>query len=1056
MAQSPTISIPKKKTDDIDWAGPIRTVIAQSYGENPDNYALECAAFHRCRQDAVKGAGSDVTARDLLYKYFGQLELLELRFSEIRARFPWHDAFTSKLATQSSLAFEKASIIFQIASTHSSIAISQNRSNPEALKRAFYYFRTAAGMLKYIKDDFLHAPSTDLSNEVVKFLINIMLAQATEVFFEKLIDEKKAPAMVSKVATQAAYLYTGLTEEVKDFMGRGIFDRNWVTLLQIKAKYFTALSHYHRSITDAAAGKHGESLARLNVAEGLAKEAHRLGRNFGSDFVSTYSPTLPPDAGTSILDLTKSLQTLLTEKREEASRDNELIYNAVVPAEATLPVIDKLTIAQPIPIQEVYANPDVQKVIGPDMFAKLIPFSVHESASVYSEQKAKLARGEVEKVEIADSEARSGLETLGLPAGLRKWKEIANGGLEGSEESGIPPEVERWATEVRKGGAHPVIDKAFSDLEAVKRRVDDELNGISKELETESRDFEAMRVEYDALWEQEPSAGLTRALRRDLKSCRDTFTAASASDAQVVQLWQSVQQGLAILLSGNDGLERFLASADSQAGQQPSLLGMADDPTGGDTALQKDIARKVDEIEERIGRINKMKRERALVLKDLKEKIQSDDVSHLLLLNRRSPNVEPRLFAAELEKFQPYQQRIGMTIQAQAIVLDEINSLYKTLTTARGAREWLKKAQVKEKRRSEAIARLAHAKDGWAEVRETLERGTKFYRDLGDIVAELRGQTTCFVATRVAERGRLVAKAETERTKTSGSTSNQAPPALPTKSPASGIENQFSSMNLGSTTTPSLHPPPPPPSSLYQTPAATSPPPASDPYSRLFETPGISSQFSLGPTAPSTYSTQPSAPMTQSPLPPPPPSQPYYRQLPPPPPQQVPTAFSSYPPAPPVQQPNQYPYQQSPPAPQPPQAPQAPQAPQPYFNQYQSSLSGLYRTPAATSPPASDPSARLFETPGISSQFSLLTRGEVENVEIPDREARSGLFRQWKEIGNSGLEGSEDSGIPPEVEGWATEVRYGGARPDIRRANLLGRGGQSASENESPKSWLEG
>ncbi|KIO21862.1 hypothetical protein M407DRAFT_217522, partial [Tulasnella calospora MUT 4182] len=422
-----------------------------------------------------------IKARDLLYKYFGQLELLELRFSEIRVQFPWHDAFTTKVTTQTSLAFEKASIIFQIASTHSSIAISQNRSDPEGLKRAFNYFKTAAGMLTYINDNFLHAPSTDLSKEVVKFLTNIMLAQATEVFFEKMIDEKKGPAIVSKVAAQAAYLYTGLTEEVKEFMGRGIFDRNWITLIQIKAKYFTALSHYHRSIADTAAGKHGDSLARLNVAEGLAKEAHRLGRIFNSDFVSTYTPTLPPDAGTSMLDLTKSLQTLLTEKREEASRDNDLIYNAVVPAEATLPVIDKLSVAQPIPIQEVYGNPDVQKVIGPDMFAKLIPLSVHESASVYSEEKAKLARGEVEKVDIADGEARAGLESLGLPAGLRKWKEIANAGLEGSEDSGIPPEVESWATEVRNGGAQPGIEKAFSDLEALKRRVDDELNGISRE-----------------------------------------------------------------------------------------------------------------------------------------------------------------------------------------------------------------------------------------------------------------------------------------------------------------------------------------------------------------------------------------------------------------------------------------------------------------------------------------------------------------------------------------------------------------------------------------------
>lgn len=99
--QSPLISIPKKSTHEVDWNGPIRTIIAQLYGEDPKNYAEECSILQRCRQDAVKGASSDQTGRhrhterplnpgrDLLYKYFGQLELLELRFAEIKVPFIW-------------------------------------------------------------------------------------------------------------------------------------------------------------------------------------------------------------------------------------------------------------------------------------------------------------------------------------------------------------------------------------------------------------------------------------------------------------------------------------------------------------------------------------------------------------------------------------------------------------------------------------------------------------------------------------------------------------------------------------------------------------------------------------------------------------------------------------------------------------------------------------------------------------------------------------------------------------------------------------------------------
>ncbi len=90
-------------------------------------------------------------------------------------------------------------------------------------------------MLNYINDNFLHAPSTDLSREVIKFLVGVILAQATEVFFEKCTDEKKGNALVSKIASQAAFMYTGLTEEAKEFMGKGIFDRNWITVIQVRS-----------------------------------------------------------------------------------------------------------------------------------------------------------------------------------------------------------------------------------------------------------------------------------------------------------------------------------------------------------------------------------------------------------------------------------------------------------------------------------------------------------------------------------------------------------------------------------------------------------------------------------------------------------------------------------------------------------------------------------------------------------------------------------------------------------------------------------------------------
>jgi hypothetical protein len=94
MLQSPTISCPLKQTSEIDWVQPLKAYIRQTYGDDPERYSEECATLNRLRQD-MRGAGKDSAAgRDLLYRYYGQLELLDLRFpvdeNHIKISFTWY------------------------------------------------------------------------------------------------------------------------------------------------------------------------------------------------------------------------------------------------------------------------------------------------------------------------------------------------------------------------------------------------------------------------------------------------------------------------------------------------------------------------------------------------------------------------------------------------------------------------------------------------------------------------------------------------------------------------------------------------------------------------------------------------------------------------------------------------------------------------------------------------------------------------------------------------------------------------------------------------------
>lgn len=90
-------------------------------------------------------------------------------------------------------------------------------------------------MFTYINENFLHAPSADLSRETVKTLIHIMLAQAQEVFLEKQVADKKKISLLAKLAAQAAYLYGQALEGVQDNVNKVIFEKVWMLTVQVSS-----------------------------------------------------------------------------------------------------------------------------------------------------------------------------------------------------------------------------------------------------------------------------------------------------------------------------------------------------------------------------------------------------------------------------------------------------------------------------------------------------------------------------------------------------------------------------------------------------------------------------------------------------------------------------------------------------------------------------------------------------------------------------------------------------------------------------------------------------
>lgn len=495
-------------------------------------------------------------------------------------------------------------------------AAHQNRHEDVGLKTAYHSFQASAGMFTYINENFLHAPSTDLSRDTVKTLIAIMLAQGQEVFLEKQIEDGKKVGMLAKLASQASFLYTQATEGVQDNVTRGIFEKVWLLVVQVKANYMASLAQYYQALADNDANSHGVAICRLHSAEQQAKDANRIANAFPSSVPATSN--LSSETGGILIDMTKRHLVNVQERIEEFTKDNDFIYHQPVPSEATLSPIPKLPAAKAIPVSELYQGQDIQRIIGPDIFQKIVPISVTEQASLYDEEKAKLIRAEAERVETANDEMAASLDYLKLPDSLN----ILKGGMD--QEMTVDDDFRKWCEEL---AGHAPFTTAFDQLSTEKSSITAILDTASKQLDMEESVCEKMRSKYGADWTQQPSARLTATLRSDIKNYKTAIEEASISDAALYSTFRQYESDFDEMRSAGETDEadvlyqRAMIKAGAARGKGRSSPGTEGNLLDDDFEGGPSVTEQISAVEELLRKLNLIKRERQQVLKDLKEKV---------------------------------------------------------------------------------------------------------------------------------------------------------------------------------------------------------------------------------------------------------------------------------------------------------------------------------------------------------------------------------------------------------------------------------------------------
>lgn len=378
----------------------------------------------------------------------------------------------------------------------------------------------------------------------------------------------------------------------------------------------SSMSQYFQAEADEDANSCGLAIARLKVAETAAKEALRT----ANSFPGTIPPiaNLPADTGLVLAETAKRQLSAVQDRLQRLTKDNDFIYHQAIPAEASVPPVSKLPAAKPIPVSELYAGQDIQRITGPDLFAKIVPLAVTESASLYDEEKAKLVRAETERVDTANSEMAASLDYLRLPGALQ----VLKGGF---DQEILPDEDFRtWCVDVAD---HENPGSIFNFLKSQKDSIVAILDQSARQLDMEESVCEKMRSKYEEEWTQQPSSRLTTTLRSDIRNYKEALEEAERSDVQ-----------LAMKLRSNENEFEEMRSA-AQNGEVDSLFQRAVTKTKGKSGTGRSSANEqslldadfdegvpsvtdqIAKVEDILKKLNLIKRERIQVLKDLKEKV---------------------------------------------------------------------------------------------------------------------------------------------------------------------------------------------------------------------------------------------------------------------------------------------------------------------------------------------------------------------------------------------------------------------------------------------------
>ncbi|KAF3007875.1 pH-response regulator protein palA/rim20 [Curvularia kusanoi] len=716
--------LPFRKSHSVNLTEAIKQYISSKYDQHPDMFKDDLEAIEKLRSTAVHAQEPHSSNVPKLQQYAAQLVWLSGKFPvDVGVEFPWYPALgynTGRPVSRNNLRYELANIVFNLAAMYSQLAMSSNRSTPDGLKVAANNFCLAAGTISHLRNTILPElrtePPEDMDLMTLDCLEKLMLAQGQECFWQKAVKDGLKDATISKLAARVSDLYNEATEAG---IQSDAVSSEWIHHMTAKHHHFAAAAQYRAACDALEKRKYGEEVARLKDSLTCVNEALKEQRYINKVVLADLN----------------GLKNRVTEDLKRAEKDNDMIYLLPVPPKAELKILDRANMVVsrvPKEIAESNALLGDHGELGPALFSKLVPYSVHLAASIYVDRRDRLVNTTiVEELENLTAQIHEVLSSLNLPGALQALE----------KPLGLPPGLMAHAEEIRQQDGIHRLERSMEDTQKLMYSDQAVYNEGVDMLKSEAVEDENARRRYGtALWTRLPAEQAAPKLYAQIKEIDGYFKAAANSD-NIVKTKLRENERFIRLLSGPDhDLENYVPS-----GRRPAITG--------------DVEREAGKLRGCFNELSRLESRRRRKIEALRTKAKQDDINPELLREAARLEREYPMQTIEAVQFENlFDRRLQMYDVDQDMVQEEEKEqaeATKRLQDANASFLIARRGDQSTKQREQALQNLENAYFKYKEIISNSDVGRKFYNDLAKIVNRFRDDARSFAYQRKSEASQI-------------------------------------------------------------------------------------------------------------------------------------------------------------------------------------------------------------------------------------------------------------------------------------------------------------